>query len=240
MDPPIDRPDRPALLDRPTSSASDPTGPCALDRRKRDKLATKQALLAAGIEVFAERGYDAATTREVAARAQVNEQLISRYFGGKSGLLVAILQGFGQSERACLGRMPPRCGDLAGELNAFLAAQIVHTRQAQCFIKVALTRAIVDPEVAAEMARQVAQGRVPFLLEWLITEQACGRIRSDVDPAALAAGLSSLGFGLGVLDQLVFDTPPDQLDAMATALARVIADGLRSSPVATQEHHDLA
>ena len=43
--------------------------------RRRDKAATQQALLTAGVQVFAARGYDAATTREVAQTAGVNEQL---------------------------------------------------------------------------------------------------------------------------------------------------------------------
>src|SRR3546814_6908183 len=59
--------------------------PAQAPKRRRDKAATKQALLAAAGEVFAERGYDAATTREVAQQAGVNEKLIQRYFGGKEG-----------------------------------------------------------------------------------------------------------------------------------------------------------
>ena len=70
-----------------------------LPRRRRDKEATKQALLSAAGRVFAERGYDAATTREVAQQAGVNEQLIQRYFGGKEGLLLTLIRQFGEAEQ---------------------------------------------------------------------------------------------------------------------------------------------
>ena len=44
-------------------------------------------LLAAAQELFAERGPYATTTRQIADRAEVSEDLIFRYYGSKSGLL---------------------------------------------------------------------------------------------------------------------------------------------------------
>jgi AcrR family transcriptional regulator len=50
-------------------------------------------LLAAAQELFAERGPRATTTREIAERADVSEDLIFRYFGSKNGLLhTAVIQ----------------------------------------------------------------------------------------------------------------------------------------------------
>lgn len=54
--------------------------------RKRDAEATAERILSAAREVFHERGYDQATTREIADRAGVNMALIKRYFGSKLGL----------------------------------------------------------------------------------------------------------------------------------------------------------
>lgn len=44
-------------------------------------------LLEAARELFAERGYHLSTTRQIADRAGVSEDLIFRYYGTKSGLL---------------------------------------------------------------------------------------------------------------------------------------------------------
>jgi AcrR family transcriptional regulator len=44
-------------------------------------------LLAAAQELFAERGPYATTTRQIADRAEVSEDLIFRYYGSKNGLL---------------------------------------------------------------------------------------------------------------------------------------------------------
>lgn len=42
--------------------------------------------MTAAREEFAESGFDAATVREIAARAGVNAAMINHYFGGKAGL----------------------------------------------------------------------------------------------------------------------------------------------------------
>ncbi|MCL3862903.1 TetR family transcriptional regulator [Actinotalea sp. K2] len=49
---------------------------------------SREALLGAARDVFAERGYDAATTREIAARAGVDAAMIRHHFGSKSVLFM--------------------------------------------------------------------------------------------------------------------------------------------------------
>jgi AcrR family transcriptional regulator len=65
-------------------------------KEKRNPEATREALLDAGRELFAERGFDGVSIDEVAHRAGVNKALISYHFGGKCALHVAVLErGFG-------------------------------------------------------------------------------------------------------------------------------------------------
>jgi AcrR family transcriptional regulator len=65
------------------------TGPT---RRRHDATASRQALLDAGDALFEERGYDAATIRDIGERAGVDAALIARYFGSKEGLYLATLE----------------------------------------------------------------------------------------------------------------------------------------------------
>jgi AcrR family transcriptional regulator len=60
-------------------------------RSVRDSEATRQALLASGAALFAERGFDGTSVDEIARRARVNKAMISYHFGGKEGLYGAIL-----------------------------------------------------------------------------------------------------------------------------------------------------
>ena len=60
-------------------------------RAIRDSAATKAALLKAGAELFAARGYDGVTLDRVTRKARVNKAMVSYHFGGKRGLYLAIV-----------------------------------------------------------------------------------------------------------------------------------------------------
>ena len=59
--------------------------------RRRDSTATREALVAAGTELFAERGYDGVPVSVIAHKAGVNKAMINYHFGGKRKLYLAIL-----------------------------------------------------------------------------------------------------------------------------------------------------
>jgi TetR/AcrR family transcriptional regulator len=59
--------------------------------RRRDPEATRQALLSAGTELFAERGYHGVPLATLADRAGVNKAMVSYHFGGKRQLYRAII-----------------------------------------------------------------------------------------------------------------------------------------------------
>jgi AcrR family transcriptional regulator len=175
--------------------------------------------------VFAERGYDAATTREVAQAAGVNEQLIQRYFGGKAGLLLAIIERFGEEERRSCS-LPPPCAGVEAEIRGFLDHQLERACATGDFTKVALHRSLCDPEVAREIGRQVAETRVPLLRQRLGALQACGLIDPEADLEAAATALASLSFGLAIVDQLVFGADCERLKRVTRQVARTYARGL--------------
>jgi AcrR family transcriptional regulator len=58
---------------------------------------TRERILAAALEAFAEKGFDGASTREIATRAGVNPGLLAYYFGGKLRLWQsAVDRAFGE------------------------------------------------------------------------------------------------------------------------------------------------
>lgn len=201
------------------------TAPPEAAGRRRDKEATKAALLAAAVQVFAERGYDAATTREVAQTAGVNEQLIQRYFGGKSGLLLAIIGRFGEEEQRCRA-LPPPCGGVEAEIRGFFEYQLRRACEIGDFTKVALHRALCDAAVAEEIGRHFAETRVPLLRQRLGALREQGLIDPQADLEAAATALASLSFGLAFVDQLVFRADCEQLAQVVRHVARTYARGL--------------
>jgi AcrR family transcriptional regulator len=53
---------------------------------------TREAILAAARLAFAERGFDGATVRQIAAGAEVDPALVHHYFGSKEQLFLATMQ----------------------------------------------------------------------------------------------------------------------------------------------------
>jgi AcrR family transcriptional regulator len=68
------------------------SSPAVADRRVARGEATRAQILAAAREILKEQGHAAMTTRAVADRAGVQLSLVHYHFGGKRGLLVAVLE----------------------------------------------------------------------------------------------------------------------------------------------------
>lgn len=70
----------------------DDTGPASRTRRpgrRSGDSGTRDAILDAALELFAERGFDGASVRAIAARAGVDPGLIRHFFGDKESLFIA-------------------------------------------------------------------------------------------------------------------------------------------------------
>ncbi len=65
--------------------------PSAFSRRRDDGAATRQQVLEAAGEVFAEKGFGRTTGKEIAERAGTNSAAVNYYFGGIDGLYAEVL-----------------------------------------------------------------------------------------------------------------------------------------------------
>lgn len=192
--------------------------------RKRDREATGQALLEAAKCVFAKHGYDAATTKEIALKAKVNEALIQRYFGGKAGLLEAILK---QGRAPCSGGQAiAQPASLKEVISSFFARNCGETQQNEEFMKVVVSRAIVDPQMGKMLRERVAGPSQDYITKHLKELQEAGRISKDVKLDKLAYALSSLAFSLGFFGRLVHRTPEPFVNETIAEVAGLLAKAL--------------
>lgn len=72
---------------------------------------TKAVLIQASLKVFAQKGYDGATVKDIAEAAKVNVSLISYHFGGKENLFRACLQGIAEERLQAAERILQPCKD---------------------------------------------------------------------------------------------------------------------------------
>jgi AcrR family transcriptional regulator len=126
--------------------------------RRPGASGTREAILRAAAEEFAEHGYDRATIRGVARRAGVDAALVHHYFGRKQDLFVASLD------------LPVNPADLASTLLAD-DPEVAGERIVGLFVSLwdhaanrqplmALIRSAVSSEQAARMLREFATREV--------------------------------------------------------------------------------
>ena len=203
------------------------------ERGKHGKLLRQQALMEAATAVFAEHGYDAATTRAVAERAGCSEGLIHRYFGGKRGLLLALLDdkadGLAEQMRAAL----PDRASLDDELTRIFLWPLESMWEQRDFMRVCVSRASIDPEVGHMVGHHLNARRVEVIAEKLRRHQAAGRVRDDVDVDAVAYAVTGMNLASGFFLQAVFDLDRDEVRRMTEQMARVVARGIAPDSAAT-------
>lgn len=103
---------------------------------------TRRRLLEAAIELFAQLGYERASTRTIARRAGVSLPALQYYFGGKEGLHRACAQYITEDVRARLGPPAERVR-LALERSDLTRAELLE-----------LLRAVVEPFLEAVAAER--------------------------------------------------------------------------------------
>lgn len=163
--------------------------------RRRDSAATRQALLDAAADLFAERGFARTTVRDIADRAGANQSLLFRYFGSKAAVFEAVAAREGREQLDCtpVGQL------LDSSLRAILREEPGHRRD---HTMVTLLRSLGSEGPAADIAHQLgdeyasalatltdspdAALRAQLVLAWLV---GIGVVRdvSRMEPLAGAA-----------------------------------------------------
>ncbi len=160
--------------------------------RRRDADATKAALLAAATTLFAERGFEQTTVRDIAAHAKVNQALLFRYFGSKDALFQATLA---TSSRQMIAETPPE--KLVARTLALMLAPDAPKADASPFYAVLRSSSheqaasAVRQDIGADYARVLASLtdepnadiRADLVLAWLL---GIGLLRSVVNKQPLA------------------------------------------------------
>ena len=143
--------------------------------RRRDPGRARQRLLDAAAEEFGAKGFSGARVRDIAARAGLNMQLISYYFGGKAGLYAELQRQWGQASRGQASPDQPLDQVVAG----FFKASEANRAWARLLAwqgPSGDTPAASRPELMAWIAAE------------LVRRQQAGELAADLDPrfAALA------------------------------------------------------
>jgi AcrR family transcriptional regulator len=208
-------------------SAASLSGQKARSGRTRDRAGKKQALIVAALKLFASKGYDATTTREIAACAGCAEGLIHRYFSGKAGLLPALMEYRVSQEVADLTHhiRPAECFE--DEYLQLVNWAVEHIWGDREFLKVAIPHAVLDPGFGQILRRVGPLQRTQAIGERLKKFRE-SRTLPDVEFDALVQSVSVIGFMFGFMRPAVLRQDRKTAAKTATVLAKLLVRSLSS------------
>lgn len=196
--------------------------------KKRDRSVSEKNLLKAAEDIFSKHGFKAATTRMIAKKAGVNESLIGRYFEGKMGLLLAIIQRYVEAEPSHVNLPYPPQDSLHEELLKFAKFKFDQDCKRDFdFFKIVLSQAIVDAKFNKRIREIIPMFQQPQLEVRLKSLQEQGKILADIDIKHLIKGLHIFMFGniisqrvlMGVSQEEAFQTLVDFISRYTRTLA---------------------
>ena len=202
--------------------------------RQRLAAARREQILETALGLFAARGFDATSTRQIANEAGIAEGLIFHYFPTKASVLTAILEDRQEGRRAFRSELRPllegaRSKPAPELLHAVASGWLATLRRDEEFIVVLFATAQTNPEVGAAWQELIREG-TELLTGYLATRVDAGELRMDL-PLETAATMfvSSLMIFFLARRRLRDHEWREQSEAHVRELLSVWLDGARRS-----------
>lgn len=199
-----------------TNSEPQPLPPSPTGRGE----ATRRKIAQAVVELVGELGWDAVTTRAVAARAGVNPALVHYHFGSMEALLrdavvAALEEEIGQAARP-LVEAPSLAQGLAGATDA-IGGFDLETPAARVLIE-AMVRAMRDPDLAELIVGSLREFRELVAMR---VRAAAAKGEAPADLAPEASGVLIAAALDGLLLHRIID-PATDLSGVREVLLRLV------------------
>jgi len=197
-------------------------------RKVRDRGVRERALISAAAKLFASRGYEATTTREIALEAGCAEGLIHRYFHGKPGLLMALIKSRVSRTLAEMSNGLAPSPRLDKEIMQLVRFELKRFWEDQDFFKVFIPCAINHPAIG-RVARNIgpqrrAQAVMERLKQFVETRELS---RREVESVAHFVG--AVTFMFGFFQPVVLGRDRRHAQEQALSITRMFVRGFPSA-----------
>jgi TetR/AcrR family transcriptional regulator, regulator of cefoperazone and chloramphenicol sensitivity len=196
-------------------------------RRLRDRAAREHALITAAGKLFASRGYEATTTRGIAFQARCAEGLIHRYFGGKSGLLTALIQSRVARDLKRMNTRLTPARRLDEEILHLVAFEVNRVWGDRDFFKVFIPCAICHPAIG-RVARSIGPKRRAEAIAERLKSFADHRGHPQQEIEAIAHFVEVVAFMFGFLHPVVLGQDRGDARKVALSITKVFVRGFLS------------
>jgi AcrR family transcriptional regulator len=186
----------------------------APSKREDLRVERRQAILNAAMKVFAQRGYAAATIREIAREADIAQGTIYLYFPSKREILLAVYRSMIlESLEEFMAR--PEKGDDQTFLRSLLVDRIRRFRQNARAVRFAFTELPLHDELRERFYREIVLEQLERIKAFLKERAAQGKfrpLRTEIAARAFQGmyvifALAETVFGDGEVGRL----PPEEI-----------------------------
>jgi AcrR family transcriptional regulator len=185
---------------------------------------TRDRLLAAAAEVFAEKGYDRAGVQEIARRAGFTTGAIYGRFRGKAQLLLAAMEANSHDEFEELfaeHRFEDRPTDILTTVGSHLVTDEFDSGQA--LLLEAFVAGRRDPEVAG-MLRRLIEERTVSLTALVEEAKGTGAIEPELDTRSIVRFCHAVALGFLLFGAIDLDRPdPGPWETLIARLVDAVA-----------------
>lgn len=143
------------------------------------KIPSADRLIAAALQMFSRKGM-AATTREIAEEAGVNEVTLFRLFESKDQLLAAVVREVVRAESEALDQVDLEDFDLRRDLTNIAEVYSATNEQYLDFVRTMMSQRM-QPGLTEQIMREVIQPLRAKFIAWLAEGQKRGLVRSDIE-----------------------------------------------------------
>lgn len=152
-----------------------------LTSRQRQAAARREQILKTALRLFAEQGFDATSTRQIAREAGIAEGLIFHYFPTKASLLAALLENRRSFRGELRAILEGAEGRPAPEVLREVASGWLATLRRDTELVVLFITAQTNPEVNEAMQQVIGEG----------TSQVSGYLKARIEAGELREDLPS-------------------------------------------------
>ena len=171
---------------------------------------TRDRILAAAAEVFAERGYEGAAVSDIARRAGFTTGAIYGRFRDKAELLLEVVRGVleSQQEAAVMAASATTGEDGVSSRFAELVGEFVDAnREASRALVLEAHVAARRDETVGALLREFQSERLAALRELVADAQKKGEVADGLDPTTVATLFLAIPLGIVLLDAAGVEVP---------------------------------
>jgi AcrR family transcriptional regulator len=187
---------------------------------------TRDRLVDAAAEVFAEKGYDRAGVQEIARRAGLTTGAIYGRFSGKAELLHAAIEAHTTDELDELfnqHRFDGQASSILRTVGAHLVTPTADDPREGALLLEAFVAARRDLDVR-QLLSAIVDGRAALLAELVEVAKADGTIETGIDTESIVTFCHAVGLGFLLLDTISTPLPsPAPWELLITRLVAALA-----------------